>query len=510
MDVLDVALTHAKSRSNFWEKHGNQMDMKLFRHILNQNINDWTIGETHPFILCKCNMSMKYFCGISKSKNTPYSNWTCANPKEKCGSIVWSSSASAILTSLNHMCHMVPKSRVYFSPVEVRLSSHIGFPLINHTPPMASANSDDGISEWAKYDPIELRGQDETDDGETISIQKLKKWIDCEEPLPVPSLFEGFRASQFELHLMTKFVKFMRDHQLVCDMVLPSFNVLRSEKEILQYQDAMQKLSDFAIQNVSAYFIEAASDHCVTFEGTDYIMHTSLNGKKRIKVLNTWRIANESYFMVPLHGMGKTDIEWLYGMHDIILLEIFEQVIIVDSTRFRNVMLCEANKIKHTKGEEAILRVSDFVPSSTAAPSNAPENVSISDIQRECDKHNGTITESCDCNDSDRHDAIMPSCGTDCARIEGDNGIDERYMDYAGLSGCAKYPLEINYDKSNESSAFNFGHYCSDGSTHDNENQSIVILSLSNKRAKDEYLAIPPKVLYSLICDHALHHSMAK
>lgn len=402
-----ILLSLKTSDKDFWSSK-NMMDKELVTFIIDQPLKTWKHGEIHPLILCSCKNGMA--CQMNEYNNKISQRWICrrksvsnfgnattnasiGNDNNKrggyipkpCKTLFYSNQAFDIIFKIGHIVSRVPVLRGFFSPMQVRFASHIGYPLINHTPPLASTSSWTSKSfeiPFLLQTPSEKNDTSSGDfatkvgnsngksDNEMIDFTQIRKWCDFDEPLPTPTVFVGFGPSSYSQLCIRRLYTTLINNGFTSKTyrVLGSINCYSSPEEISEYKELIDSIAMTSDSKSieKTFIIEMSTYFNAMSEYYDYILRLGFNTTK-IKIVAPWKVT-EKYglksLFIPLHGMGKDDLDWLYGNHEMIIFfnEKNDKITCVKSMHFKHVVLSIYNDVL-SKQSGSVINVKDlFIP----------------------------------------------------------------------------------------------------------------------------------------------------
>lgn len=325
----------------------------------------WKQDDLHPLLLCKCGVPMKcrYFQrGVDKVIMFGCCLWSADAAKKHQQTLNMQSKAHQTQTIIapfcdfklyEEDCRMIierieallgrPSSvRRFFSPVAVRMAQHVGFGLVNHTPPFCDEK------QWKLYDT--LFRLDFKDDIVPDAVKWLQ-WSMVQDDPPIPSYFEGFRAPEAEIRAILNLISMLKatvQMELTHDKLLqrPCGTSEASVADLYASVMRMQGPHSLAIETVPL-ITKMAHEY-------DYIMHLGVRLNTAVKVWASWH--SDEIVAIPLHGMGKSDLGFLYGSSQMILFytNSGEKIQLLDTYRLRTECLALAASVPEKQYHEAV------------------------------------------------------------------------------------------------------------------------------------------------------------
>lgn len=299
----------------------------------------WKNGDFHPLLICKCSAPMRcryltgpppkimFGCSLWSSQASKAHEQALAmhkksnnkNPPPKlpyCEGRLFELDCKKILDRIEATLGRPRSMRQFFCPMAVRMAQHVGFGLVNHTPPLANKNR------WRLYDRLFCL----TDRPDAVSIPIVKDWNACADDPPNPSLFEGFEPDAQEKACIRQAVAQLlsKNYVLAYDRVLDFVTPMTEPKDALHHKTILQSLKGDSLLVVNVPLLTKMTQQY------DYLMYI---GKRRAiptKVLQTW--ANGQMVALPLHGMGKNDLGFLYGSSQLVLFLYEGETLFLDTS----------------------------------------------------------------------------------------------------------------------------------------------------------------------------------
>lgn len=297
----------------------------------------WKQDEYHPLLLCHCGVAAKckYLSGSADKRMFGCSLWSPAaakahqnavNLKAKSGSEapkppyceyrMFDRDVQKILDRIEALLGRPSRMKKFFCPVGVRMAQHVGFGLVNHTPPLANDKK------WHLYDKLFLLSERP----ESVSVQILKDWNSVKDNPPSPSMFDGFEPCNHEKATLRTAVKHLVEagYHLIKESVIEYPTTTSEVLTSAVYAESMALLNEKSLLVASVPLLTKMSHEY------DYIVHMGSRINIATKILLPWE-TNHGVVCLPLHGMGKNDLGFLYGSSQMILFFCNDQMLFLDT-----------------------------------------------------------------------------------------------------------------------------------------------------------------------------------
>lgn len=387
-----------------------KLDSRIILKLANMSLDLWKKGEFHPLLLCKCDPATPLKCNWYKpaGETIQQQMWVCSNaiwnPKAKkddkktgCDAKYFPSQVekiiSPIIERIAALCGRPPAMRNYFSPLGVRLAKQVGFPLMNHTPPLADSQK------W-KFRGFEFPLKS------FATVSDIRGWNDMVDAAPLPTQFEGFVASDQERRAIVSFAtEMVEEHGFYLSyensIEIPSPST--TPEKLAQIQSILSNTFENSLVIHNVPLVTKMSQHY------DYIFRIGLEKVLLVKAAETWSFGLSTIAIpIPLHGMGSEDLEWLYGSSQVILVcsEIFGSRL-VSTAKLRRAMIELGNTLP-------LLNLNVLEHTNSVAPKSHLSLTEMSDINSAM---NVDVEIPVYSSDTAQHDATHTKshCGPFCA-----------------------------------------------------------------------------------------------
>lgn len=312
------------------------LDAEFVLRIAARPIHYWKEGELHPLLLCRCTVPLKckYLAGTPARIQFGCSLWSPAASRSHeaavarhqqskssdpppqppfCDCRLYDRDIKAILERIEALLGRPSAMRQFFCPLQVRMAQHVGFGLVNHTPPLADEKR------WKLYDKLFLLSERP----DAVTVQHIKHWNSVQDDPPNPTPFDGFEPAGAEKACLRAAVAHLQSlgYQLAQDFVVAHPTPTSDETPL--YESYIESLKDDSLLISSVPLLTRMSHQY------DYTLHLGQSHAIPAKVLVNWR--DNNMVCIPLHGMGKYDLGFLYGASQVVLYHLGTNFLALDT-----------------------------------------------------------------------------------------------------------------------------------------------------------------------------------
>ena len=443
--------------------------------------------------------------------------WVCCvkDRAGKCATKLWSNQAEEIIGVIGYMRHRRPVERGFFDPMAIRAGKAVGFGLVNHTPPMCSAD------QWKPHHVTSLLTPVAGTTSATVNVATISSWNTMVDPKPLPSVYRGFppcpsheRTVQLAVERLCGGTVEMPPLVLINPRgeVIPTLECTNTPAENAECAAAL------ALTSASTLLVTSVDPITSTFARYNYVFRIG-HSISLVKVLVPWDFPGKLSlrYCVPLHGMGSDDLEWLYGMAGIVIFVVDGNLVAANVSVLRSAMVDFATKAGYCPGEEwssPPLHITPFMNRPKNMPTLAKNVISAvttltapilsqkevgvmnamsqpgSAMDVEClssitDRISGAVLETT-MDDSERHNHDMANCGPQCIG-------EEKTLVRQEMLNADLYSTEVVFGGD-----VNRPRTLSEKHEAQNDDDAGVVVSMSDGLAHDVHVMVSPSRLLSI------------